>query len=126
MAMTREQALLWLNDRSGHMAQLTVMTGPDSAFPASAASAVLSVAGRLIHWRRAVHVEDWAEVDRSGDHGGTYKVGSGVLYVPVDARARASTDDEGRVEVLYVPLDANTGVYVLIADEEHPIFGGGA
>jgi hypothetical protein len=124
--LTRDGALLWLNDRSGRMAQLTVMSGPDAAFPASRATAVVSATGRLIHWRGSVPVKAWPEVDRHGDHSGAYRIGPGVLYVPELATGSATTDEDGRVDVLYLPLDTNTDLYVLVADDEHPIFGGDA
>jgi hypothetical protein len=122
--LTHDGALLWLNDRSGRMAQLSVMTGPGAAFPASLAAAIVSVTGRLIHWRGAVPVEAWPEVDRHGDHSGAYRIGPGVLYVPELATATSSTDEDGLVDVLYMPLDTTTALYVLVADDQHPIFGG--
>ena len=121
--LTRDGALLWLNDRAGRMAQLSVMAGPDAAFPASAASAVVSVTGRLIHWRAVIPVEAWPEVEVYGDHSGAYRIGAGLLYVPEVVRASASTDEGGLIDVLYLALDASTGLYVLVADDEHPIFG---
>jgi hypothetical protein len=121
---TREEALLWLNDRLGRMAQLSVMVGPNSAFPASVATTVAFVTGRLEHWTGAIPVEVWPEVEREdGDHSGVYKIGSGGVNVPSEARASATTDEAGRVDVLYIALDKNTAAYVLVADDDHPIFG---
>lgn len=120
---TRDDLLMWLNDRTDRMAQLAVMIGPESAFPARSATTVLTVTGRLIHWRGAIPVEAWPDVERHGDHSGAYAVGSGVLYVPENARGCASASDDGRVEVLYLPFDEATGAYIAVADDDHPMFG---
>lgn len=109
------------------MAQLSVMVGPDSAFPPSRANTVTFVAGRLEHWTGAIPVEGWAQLEREGpgDHSGFYKIGSGGVDVPRDVRSSASADENDEVDVLYVPIDENTGAYILVADDEHAIFGGG-
>src|ERR1700730_11499870 len=106
------------------MAQLSVMVGPDSAFPASAATTVAFVTGRLEHWTGVVPVEVWPEVEREHiDHSGVYRIGSGGVDIPSEVRASATSDDAGRVDVLYVALDKGTAAYVLVADDDHPIFG---
>lgn len=121
---TREEALLWLNDRLGRMAQLSVMVGPDSAYPASAATTVAFVTGRLEHWTGAIPVEVWPEVERETvDHSGVYKIGSGGVDIPLEARASATTDTGAVIDVLYLALDSGTAAYVLVADDDHPIFG---
>jgi hypothetical protein len=115
--------LLWLNDRCGRMAKLGVMVGGDGAFPPSAAGSVLSVTGRLIHWRQAIPAAVSPEVEAlEGDHAGTYRVGGCVICVPELARGAASSVDD--VDCLYMPLDGRTGLYIKVADDGHAIFGG--
>jgi hypothetical protein len=65
----------------------------------------------------------WPEVEREdSDHSGVYKIGSGGVDIPSEARASATTDEGGRIDVLYVALDKNAAAYVLVAGAEPPGF----
>ncbi len=127
MKLTRDGALLWMNDRLGNAAHMSVMVGEESAFPASSASLVAYAGGTLEHWREAVPPELWSETEREANSGGLYKIGTGGVNLGTVAGAIVSdVEDAEGVEILYVPLDANVGVYIAVADSPDAIYGSDA
>jgi hypothetical protein len=113
--LTREGALLWLNDRLGRQAQLTVMIGPDSAWPAARATAVAWSSGPLEHWREVVPTDLW-RLGEDEDSSGVYKVGTGGLNLSseIDGALTGPVDGAPDVDVLYVPIDASVAVYLVV------------
>jgi hypothetical protein len=71
--MTRDEALLWLNDRCGHSADLTIEYDQGDA-----TVALVTAAGKLCHWssQAGEEVEAAKNLGRRDDIAGWYKVGT--------------------------------------------------
>ena len=113
MRLSHDEALLWLNDRLGRHALVSVHL--DNDLSAEDRPAIpLTVAGVLSHWRQDYPEDDYADDSLRG----LYEVGGDPVQLNVNSLGDAVSHVSGTTDVLQFVIGVGVRLSVLVGTEE--------